>query len=53
MNFVFWGIVAAALVFIWFCLSFAFKGFGKFWLRLFHDAVDAINDDPKEKGENK
>ena len=28
MNIVFWLIVVIALVLIWFCLSFAFKGIG-------------------------
>lgn len=42
MNIVFWLLVIIALVLIWFLLAFAFRGFGKFWLRLFDDAVKEI-----------
>lgn len=42
MNIVFWIGVIALAVLIWFCLSFAFREFGKFWLRLFNDAKEEI-----------
>ena len=45
MNFVFWLLVIVAAFLIWCCLAFAFKGFGKFWLRLFKDVSDAMKDD--------
>lgn len=52
MNIVFWFLVILALVFIWFCLAFAFRGFGRFLLRLFNDAMDEINEtDEYEKNE--
>ena len=38
MNIVFWLIVIVALVLLWFCLSFAFKGIGAFGLRIYNDA---------------
>lgn len=45
MNFVFWLLIILAAVLIWCCLAFAFRGFGKFWLRLFKDVSDAMKDD--------
>ena len=38
MNIFFWLLVVIALVVIWFCLSFAFKGIGGIGLRLWNDA---------------
>lgn len=51
MNIVFWLIVIVALVLIWFCLSFAFKGIGGLALKLFNDAKDEINE-TKETSDN-
>lgn len=51
MNFVFWLLVIAALVLLWFCLSFAFKGVGGFALKLFNDAKETMQDE-KENHEN-
>lgn len=44
MNIVFWLLVIVALVFLWFCLSFAFKGIGGFFLKLFNDAKEEITE---------
>lgn len=43
MNIVFWLIVIVALVLLWFCLSFAFKGIGAFSLRIYNDAKKEIS----------
>lgn len=51
MNIVFWLLVIAALILIWFCLSFAFKGIGGFALKLFNDAKETINEE-KENPNN-
>lgn len=45
MNIVFWLIVIVALVLLWFCLSFAFKGIGAFGLRIYNDAKKEISDE--------
>lgn len=45
MNFVFWFGIILCAVLAWFCLSFAFRGVGKFFKRLFTDAVEEINKD--------
>ena len=53
MNIVFWFLVILALAFLWFSLSFAFNGFGGFWLELFNDAKEAIKDEEnKNEGDN-
>lgn len=44
MNIVFWLLVIAALVLLWFCLSFAFKGIGAIALKLFNDAKEEITE---------
>lgn len=44
MNFVFWLLVIAGLVLLWFCLSFAFKGIGGIALKLFNDAKEEITE---------
>ena len=43
MNIVFWLIVIVALVLLWFCLSFAFKGIGAFSLRIYNDAKSVLS----------
>ncbi len=54
MNVVFWGIVIAALVFLWFCLSFIFKWLGGIGLHLLHDVKEAIKDEKQQtEGEEK
>lgn len=54
MNVVFWFLVIVALVLIWFCLSFAFKGIGSIGLRLFNDAKKVIaGDEPVKSSEGR
>ena len=45
MNIVFWILVIACIILLWFSLSFIFKGFGKFFLRLYGDVKEAIKQD--------
>lgn len=49
MNIFFWLLVVIALVVIWFCLSFAFKGIGGIGLRLWNDAKKEIEGDEPQK----
>lgn len=49
MNPVFWLLVIGVLVLVWFCLSFAFKGIGGIFLRLYNDAKKEIEGDEPEK----
>lgn len=49
MNIFFWLLVVIALVVIWFCLSFAFKGIGGIGLRLWNDAKKEIEGDEPKK----
>lgn len=42
MNVVFWIGAIIVLVLVWFCLSFAFKGIGGIFLRLYNDAKEEI-----------
>lgn len=48
MNVVFWLIVILAMILVWFLLAFAFKGFGKFWFKIYDDAAKEIKDEDKE-----
>lgn len=54
MNIVFWLLVIIALILLWFCLSFAFKGVGGIGLKLYNDAKDEITgkNEIKESKEN-
>ena len=51
MNLVFWLLVVTALTIIWFTAAFLFMPIGKFFFRLWQDAVDEMNrvDEEKEK----
>ncbi len=49
MNIVFWLLIVIVLVLIWFCLSFAFKGIGGIWLKLYNGAKKEIEGDKPEK----
>lgn len=51
MNPVFVFLVIAATVALWFLLSFAFRPIGRFFYRIWKDAVDEINknDESEEK----
>ena len=51
MNIIFWLLVIVALVLVWFCLSFAFKGIGGFALKLYNDAKETMNEE-KENPDN-
>lgn len=56
MNIVFWFAIIAIGVLIWFCLSFAFRGVGGVFKRLYDDAVKEINtkdDEEVRKKESK
>lgn len=54
MNPVFWAIIIAVIVLLWFCLSFLFKGIGKIGQRLYYDAKNEIvEQDDKESEEHK
>lgn len=44
-NIVFWVLVVAGLVLVWFCASPLFKPIGKYFLDLFNDAKDTINEE--------
>lgn len=54
MNIVFWLIILVAMVAVWFCLSFVFKGIGgigiKMWKHTEKEMFD--NDDKQEDKEN-
>ncbi len=51
MNIVFWLLVILALVFLWFCLSFAFQGIGTIGLKLYNDVKEEMSDkEQKEEG---
>lgn len=41
----FWILVLLGLVLLWFLLSFLFKPLGKFFSRLWSDAMDAMDED--------
>ena len=54
MNIVFWGLVIAGLILLWFLLAFAFKSIGKFFFKIWSDAVNEIKEDEeKEESEEK
>ena len=54
MNVVFWFLIIVALVLIWFCASFSFKGIGRIVLRLFNDAKEEIaGEDPAKTDEDR
>lgn len=48
MNIIFWILVVVAMVFAWFCLSFAFKAIGGIALKLYNDAKKEIESDKPE-----
>ncbi len=49
MNVVFWLLIIIAVVFAWFILSFLFRPLGRFFMRLYTDAMEQM----KETEENK
>lgn len=52
MNIVFWLLIILAVVFAWFVLSFLFKPLGRFFARLYTDAMDEIKETEEENKEN-
>ena len=48
MNIIFWILVIAGLVLVWFLLSGAFKGIGRIGRRIYDDAKREINGDDDE-----
>lgn len=53
MNIVFWLVVVVALVLVWFCLSFAFKGVGNAGMKLYNGAKREIGGEPLSAKERK
>lgn len=53
MNPVFVFLVIVSVVAVWFLLSFAFRPIGRFFYRIWKDAIDEINknDESEEKEE--
>lgn len=49
MNIVFWFLVVTTLIFLWFLLAFLFRPIGRFFFRLWKDAVDEMNKEDEEK----
>lgn len=49
MNVVFWLLVVVALVLLWFILAFTFKPIGGFFIRLWNDAVDAMEENEEKE----
>ena len=46
---IFWLLVLAGVVALWFLLSFAYKAIGRFFKRIFKDSYDAMtSEDPKD-----
>ena len=50
MNPVFWLLIVIATIFLWFLLAFLYKPIGKFFYRIWKDAIDEINNN-NSKGE--
>lgn len=47
LNVVFYILLLLAVVFLWFLLAFLFKPIGKFFYRLWKDAVDEMSSEKK------
>lgn len=43
MNFVFWLLVILGIVLLWFLLAFTFRPIGRFFYRIWKDAIEAMN----------
>lgn len=50
MNPVFWLLIVIATIFLWFLLAFLYRPIGKFFYRIWKDAIDEINNN-NSKGE--
>lgn len=53
INVVFYLLVVAAVVFLWFTLTFMFKPIGKFLLRLWNDAKEEMTEESNKEKSNK
>lgn len=51
MNPFFWLLVVAAMVFAWFVMSFMFKPIGRFFMRLFNDAMKEFEEEKEQTEE--
>lgn len=49
MNVVFWLLIFIAVFFAWFILSFLFRPLGRFFMRLFNDAMEQMKETEEEK----
>lgn len=49
MNIVFWALVVAALVLVWFCAASLFRPIGSYFLSLFWDVKDELEQDKNTK----
>ena len=49
MNFVFWLLVIIALIILWFLLAFTFRPIGRFFYRVWKDAIEEIEKKDEDK----
>lgn len=49
MNVIFWILVLAALICVWFCLSGIFRAIGRFFAAIMQDTADALSESEDEK----
>lgn len=49
MNFVFWLLVIITLIFLWFLLAFTFRPIGRFFYRIWKDAIEEIDKEDEDK----
>ena len=47
MNIVFYLIIAITITILWFAMSFIFKPLGRFFYRLWKDAIDEMTNEDK------
>lgn len=52
MNPIFWIGIILILVIAWFCMSFMFKGIGRFFIRLYDDAKNEIFEEKNDECDN-
>jgi hypothetical protein len=52
LNVAFWLAIILALVGFWFLACFLFKPLGKFFSRIFNDAVECLEINDENEGEN-
>lgn len=49
MNFVFWLLVIITLIILWFLLAFTFRPIGRFFYRIWKDAIEEIDKEDEDK----